>query len=117
MSRPPSKPVVRTCAAGKHPLNEINTFRYPSGQRSCKICFKSLYGREPSLSAHRPAKKLGRCVCGGDIIKPLKNKVVWICLKCEVGSIRGARIPTYVSAADAREYLEDKITLKELLER
>ena len=49
-------------------------------------------------------------------MKPLRDKKVWLCLDCQVGSIRGTRTPTYVSWEDAQEYLQDRITLEELMD-
>lgn len=49
-------------------------------------------------------------------MKPLRNKEMWICLKCGVGSLRG-HTPIYFSPEDSQDYLQDKITLKELLRR
>ena len=108
-------PATKTHCQNGHLLDEANIFRCVSGQRFCRICYKRRHGKEPSLSADRPAKRLGRCVCTGDLVKPLRNKEVWICLKCGVGSIRGSHDPIYVSADDAEDYLQDKITLEELL--
>ena len=67
------------------------------------------------MGTHR--KRMGVCVCGGDIVKPLKNKEIWICLDCQVGIHRPKRKDRlFFTAEDSQRYLCDQITFDELLE-
>ena len=114
---PPIDPPQPVRKSSNHCTNgHLFDFVYPSGKRCCRTCHRKTYGKYPSLSADRPAKKFGMCVCGGDILRPLKAKPVWVCLECQTGSLRGGSKILYFTGDQTQRYYRDEITLEELME-